>query len=104
VDWWLGDLTHEDYRQRELQLAWPRFPQSAMGPSALVEQLPAHLGDLGAATIGTAISVATEGMSRGDPAARSCAAFACSQGTLRGAVLIRREPIGKEPTGRERSA
>ncbi|MCC6873266.1 MAG: hypothetical protein IT378_03070 [Sandaracinaceae bacterium] len=96
VDWWLGDLTHEHYRQRELQLAWPRFPQSAMGPSALVEQLPAHLGDLGAATIGTAISIATEGMSRGDPAARSCAAFACSQGTLRGAVLIRREPIGRE--------
>jgi 3-oxoacyl-[acyl-carrier-protein] synthase I len=88
VGWWLSDLTHERDRVREWQLVLPRATAGVCGPDATLELLPPFLGDLGAATLPTAMAIAAEGLLRGDPAAQSCLACASSPGPGRGAVLL----------------
>ncbi len=89
VDWWIGDVSGESYRVRELQLSLPRFTAGTASPSSRLEQLPEHFGDLGAATIPTGMAIVTEGFMRGDPAANTCLLWASSDGPTRGAVLLR---------------
>ncbi len=100
LDWMLGDLTNESYRARELQLALPR----AMAPGGLDtagatyrevaaegfrgDFLPEAFGDLGAATMPTALTIATEAFLRGDPKAAGCMIVGSSTNTDRGAMLV----------------
>jgi 3-oxoacyl-(acyl-carrier-protein) synthase len=90
IEWMIGDVTNERYRTHELQLAFPRFTNRRTAPDAFIEFLPPLLGDLGAATLPTAMAVAAEGFLRGDPTARNCLAWACSDGPARGALLMER--------------
>lgn len=87
LDWILGDVTNEDYRTRELQLAYPRFVRDVVQREIPLEFLPMAMGDLGAATLPTALAIAAEGLSRGDPVADTCLLFAGSDGEDRGAAL-----------------
>jgi len=89
VDWWLSDLTHERDRVREWQLVLPRAMVGVSEGEPVLELLSPFLGDLGAATLPTALVLASEGFLRGDPpAARNCLACASSTGPARGAVLL----------------
>ncbi len=88
VDWWIGDLTTEEYRVHEFQLAFPRASAGVSRGDPALEFLPPLLGDLGAATLPTALAVAAEGFARGDPRATRCVCFASSVGVERGAVLL----------------
>ncbi|HEY1335107.1 MAG TPA: hypothetical protein VGF31_12680, partial [Myxococcaceae bacterium] len=89
VDWWLSDLTHERDRVREWQLVMPRAMVGVSEGEPVLELLSPFLGDLGAATLPTALVLAAEGFTRGDPAAaRNCLACAASAGPGRGAVLL----------------
>jgi 3-oxoacyl-[acyl-carrier-protein] synthase I len=97
VDWWLGDVSTESYRVRELELALPRFTARVSNASSRLEQLPEHFGDLGAATLPTAIAIAAESFVRGDPRAQNCLLFASSDGPTRGAVLLRNGFMEGEP-------
>jgi hypothetical protein len=88
IEWILGDVTNEDYRAHELQLAFPRIVRDVTPPEFPLEFLPMAMGDLGAATVPTAVAIAGEGMSRGDPGAKTCVVFASSVGEDRGGVLL----------------
>ncbi|RZO66328.1 MAG: hypothetical protein EVA89_00505 [Sandaracinaceae bacterium] len=88
VDWWLGDVSSESYRIKEFQLAFPRFSAGVSHGASLMEFIPSHLGDMGAATLPTAVALVTEAFSRGDPLARNCLAWASSDGSTRGAILL----------------
>jgi 3-oxoacyl-[acyl-carrier-protein] synthase-1 len=88
VDYWLCDLTHEPDRVREWMLTFARATAGVSAPEATAELLSPFLGDLGAATLPTALAIAAEGFTRGDPAGRTCIACASSPGPARGAVLI----------------
>jgi hypothetical protein len=88
IEWILGDVTNEDYRTHELQLAFPRFVRDATPPEFPLEFLPMAMGDLGAGTVPTALAIAGEGLSRGDPAVKTCLVFASSAGEDRGGVLV----------------
>lgn len=99
VDWLLGDVTNEGWRAHELQLALPRAlaPGGLDGgkgyrelvkPGARVDMLPLRFGALGAATLPTALVVASEAFARGDPVATHCLAFASSLGPARSALLL----------------
>lgn len=90
LDWWLCDVTGDALRQHEFQLAWPRAGYDVMGPTGALEYLPETLGDLGAATMHTAVAVAGEGFLRGDPAAETCLVTGSSDEGPRGAVLLSR--------------
>jgi 3-oxoacyl-[acyl-carrier-protein] synthase-1 len=90
LDWWLCDVTGDALRQHEFQLAWPRAGYDVMGPTGALEYLPETLGDLGAATLHTAVAVAGEGFLRGDPAAETCLVTGSSDEGPRGAVLLSR--------------
>jgi 3-oxoacyl-[acyl-carrier-protein] synthase I len=92
LDWWLSDMTAEDLRVQEFQLAWPRAARGAMPPSSLVELLYEHLGDLGAAVMPTALAIAVEGFRRGDPLAATCLITGSSVTEDRGVVLVGRAP------------
>lgn len=101
LDWMIGDLTNESYRARELVLALPR----ALAPGGLDtagatyqpvaadgfrgDQLPEGFGDLGAATMPTALTIATQAFLRGDPKATNCMIVASSTSADRGAILLR---------------
>jgi 3-oxoacyl-[acyl-carrier-protein] synthase-1 len=88
VDWWLTDLTHEPDRVREWELVLPRATAGVSAGEPVLELLPPFLGDLGAATLPTAMAIAAEGFTRGDPRARTCLACASSAGPGRGSVLL----------------
>jgi 3-oxoacyl-[acyl-carrier-protein] synthase-1 len=89
VDWWLSDLTHERDRVREWQLVMPRAMVGVSEGEPVLELLAPFLGDLGAAALPTALVLAAEGFTRGDPpTARTCLACASSAGPARGAVLL----------------
>jgi 3-oxoacyl-[acyl-carrier-protein] synthase-1 len=88
VDYWLCDLTHEPDRVRELLLAFPRATAGVGNPDTAMELLPPFLGDLGAATLPTALVIGAESFARGDPPGRTCLASASSAGPSRGAVLL----------------
>ena len=88
IEWILGDVTNEDYRAHELQLAFPRIVRDVTPPEFPMEFLPMAMGDLGAATIPTALAIAGEGLSSGDPAVKTCAIFGSSAGEDRGALLV----------------
>ena len=90
LDWWLCDVTGDALRQHEFQLAWPRAGYDVMGPTGALEYLPETTGDLGAATLHTAVAVASEGFLRGDPAAETCLVTGSSDEGQRGAVLLSR--------------
>jgi 3-oxoacyl-[acyl-carrier-protein] synthase-1 len=92
VDQWFCDLTHEPDRVREWMLWFARATAGASAPDAAVELLPPFLGDLGAATLPTALVLAAEGFARGDPPGRTCVACASSTGPGRGAVLLSKRP------------
>lgn len=87
--WWISDATGERFRIQELQLAWPRAAALAMTHEDRVELLPTHLGDIGAATMPTALAIGIEGLRRGDPRGQYCLSTGSSPGGSRGAVLIR---------------
>ncbi|MFL5249616.1 MAG: hypothetical protein ACJ79V_17490 [Myxococcales bacterium] len=88
VDYWLSDLTHEPDRVREFLLAFPRATADVSNPDTTVELLSPFLGDLGAATLPTALVLGVEAFLRGDPPGRTCLASASSPGPTRGAVLL----------------
>jgi 3-oxoacyl-[acyl-carrier-protein] synthase-1 len=88
VDWWISDLTPEESRGHELQLAWPRAAYEVMDEHSFLDVLPEHLGDLGAATMPTALAIAAEGLRRGDPAGDTCLFTASSNNEDRAAVLV----------------
>jgi 3-oxoacyl-[acyl-carrier-protein] synthase-1 len=88
VDYWLSDLTHEPDRVREFLLAFPRASAGIGHPDTTVELLSPFLGDLGAATLPTALVLGVEAFLRGDPPGRTCLASASSPGPTRGAVLL----------------
>jgi 3-oxoacyl-[acyl-carrier-protein] synthase-1 len=92
IDFWLGDVTNEDYRNQEWLLAIPRACADVTKPKATSMQfLPAFLGDLGAATMATAAVLAVESFLRGDLKADNCLIFGSSFGEHRGAVLLASE-------------
>jgi len=88
VDCWLSDLDHEPDRVREFLLALPRATAGATNADTAVELLTPLLGDLGAATLPTALAIGVEAFARGDPPGHTCLASASSAGPGRGAVLI----------------
>lgn len=88
VDWWITDLTNEDYRTHEFALAFPRATAGVTSLKTFVDYPVRQLGDLGAATIPTAIAEAIEGFLRGDPDARNCLIHATSTNEERGAVFV----------------
>lgn len=88
VDWWITDMTNEEYRTHELLLAMPRGSYDCTNERTVVDYPHRNLGDLGAATIPTAVAEAVEGFLRGDPAARTCLIHASSTNEERGAVLV----------------
>jgi 3-oxoacyl-[acyl-carrier-protein] synthase I len=101
LEWVITDVTNESYRARELTMALPR----AIAPGGLdtagktyqevvpdrfhMHHLPETFADLGAATMPTAVVVATQAFLRGDPAARNCLVVGTSTSADRGAVLLR---------------
>jgi 3-oxoacyl-[acyl-carrier-protein] synthase I len=87
--WWISDATGETFRIQELQLAWPRAAHLVMSREDRFDLLPTHFGDLGAATMATALVLGVEGLRRGDPDGHYCLATGSSPGGSRGAVLIR---------------
>ncbi|MDY7231163.1 hypothetical protein [Hyalangium rubrum] len=91
LDWWLSDMTAEELRIHEFQLAWPRVAHDVMPPTAALEFLSECLGDLGAAAMPTGLAIAVEGMLRGDPGAATCLLTGSSASGDRGVVLISRE-------------
>jgi 3-oxoacyl-[acyl-carrier-protein] synthase-1 len=88
LDWWISDATGEPFRIHELELAWPRAAHLAMTPEGRLDLFPSHFGDIGAATMPTAVAVAIEGLRRGDPNGRTCLMTGSSNGSARGAALI----------------
>jgi 3-oxoacyl-[acyl-carrier-protein] synthase-1 len=100
LNWLLGDLTNETYRTTEFQLALPR----ALAPGGLdsggreyrpiaaeevqMDFLPLRFGDLGAATLPTAMVIASQAFIRGTPRVPGCLLVASSVGQDRGAVLL----------------
>lgn len=90
LDWWIHDVTNEHYRVHELQMAWPRSCSDVMGPEGVLDGLHAHLGDLGAAAMPTAVAIATEGFRRRGPVSATCVVTGSSLWADRGAVLLSR--------------
>jgi 3-oxoacyl-[acyl-carrier-protein] synthase-1 len=90
LEWWIADVTGETFRLQEWQLAWPRAARLAMTSQDRFDFLPTHLGEIGAATMHTALAIAVEGMRRGDPRAHYCLLSGSSDGGSRGVVLLRR--------------
>jgi 3-oxoacyl-[acyl-carrier-protein] synthase-1 len=88
LGWWLSDMTNEHFRLHEFELAWPRVAAGLMPTDATLDFLPPHLGDLGAATLPTAMAIAIEGMNRRAPAAQHALCTASSLEGLRGCVLV----------------
>jgi 3-oxoacyl-[acyl-carrier-protein] synthase-1 len=88
LDWWISDMNAEDRRVHEFQLAWPRVAAGLMAPTAALDFLPMHFGELGAATMPTALAVAVEGMRRGSPVARTCLITGSDDDGARGVVLL----------------
>jgi len=100
LEWLVGDLTSEPWRAREWGLALYR----ALAPGGLdtagrdffqiahdrlrVDQLPECFGDLGAATLPTAVVLATQSFLRGEPSPSRCLLVASSPGPERGAILL----------------
>ncbi len=107
IDWMLGDLTNEEYRARELVLAFPRAINpggldtagrdyaEVVSPTFRGDQLPEVFGDLGAATMPTAAVLAVEAFTRGDPAARNCLITGSSTGRDRGVIFLRSASEGR---------
>ena len=90
LDWWISDLTPEPDRVQEFQLAWPRAAARRMPTDATLDFLAPQLGDLGAATMPTAVALALEGLSRGAPRADTCLVTGSSPTGERGVALIER--------------
>lgn len=102
LEWILADLTNETYRVREFQIAFPRAVapggldtagatyQPIAAPELSIEQVPDGFGDLGAATMPTALVLASQASLRGDPSADNCLIVGSSLGTRRGCMLVRR--------------
>jgi len=88
LGWWISDLTNEQHRLHELELAWPRVAAGLMPPESTLDYLPPHFGDLGAATLPTAIALAVEGLNRRAPAAQHALCTASSPEGERGCVLV----------------
>lgn len=88
LDWWLCDVTGEPFRTRELQLAWPRASNLAWTERSLLELLPTHFGEIGAASMVTGVVLGMEGLRRGDPAGSSLLVTGSSRGGQRGVVLL----------------
>ncbi|MCA9606947.1 MAG: hypothetical protein KC619_15175 [Myxococcales bacterium] len=102
LEWLFADVTNETYRVREYQQAFPRalapgglddggksFREVA-SPDLLVEQVPDGFGDIGAASMPTALALASDAFLRGDPGADNCLIVGSSLAERRGAVLVRR--------------
>lgn len=87
VDLVFTDVTNEHYRLHELQLAFPRI-SGDISPEHAMEMTYPMLGDLGAATMPTAIGLALEGFERGDPNGNTALVLGTSVGALRGAVCV----------------
>lgn len=102
LQWVFGDLTNEEYRVREFQQALPRSIapggldtagasyRDVAADDMLVEFVPDGFGDLGAASMPTALSVTFESFLRGDPHRNNCLVVGSSTGARRGAMLLRR--------------
>ncbi|HLL01395.1 MAG TPA: beta-ketoacyl synthase N-terminal-like domain-containing protein [Myxococcaceae bacterium] len=109
LEWLLGDLTNENYRTTEFQLALPR----AVAPGGLdsggrefrpiaaeevrMDFLPLRFGDLGAATLPTAAVIASQAFMREAVEASRCLLVASSVGADRGAVLLSRPQPASQP-------
>ncbi len=92
LDWWITDLTPETFRVQEFGLAWPRGAAGVSIERAVVDHPSIHLGDLGAASMPTAVTIALEGIRRGAPPARNCLVTGSSDNGDRGVVLVAGAP------------
>lgn len=92
LDWWLCDVTGEPFRTRELQLAWPRASHLAWTDRSVLELLPSHFGEIGAASMATGAVLGIEGLRRGDPAGSTVMVTGSSRGGARGAALFTARP------------
>lgn len=102
LDWVFADLTNEPYRIREFLQALPRSIapggldtagasfQKVDSPDLATEFIPDGFGDLGAATMPTALALASEAFLRGDPGFDNCLIVGSSIAERRGAMLVRR--------------
>lgn len=88
LDWWISDATGEPLRTQELQLAWPRAAHLAMTPEGVIDLLPTHFGDIGAATMPTAAVLGIEGLRRGDPVGRTVVITGSSDDGSRAVALF----------------
>ncbi|MFK7989807.1 MAG: hypothetical protein AB8I08_27560 [Sandaracinaceae bacterium] len=88
LDWWLCDVTGEPYRTRELSLAWPRASHHAWTERSVLEMLPTHFGEIGAASMATGVVLGIEGLRRGDPAGSTVLVTGSSRGSARAAALL----------------
>ena len=89
LDYWLSDATGEGFRVQELQLAWPRAAKIAMTPDGIIELLPNHFGEIGAATMPTGVALALEALRRGDPAGSTSVITGSSDEGERSVVMVR---------------
>jgi len=91
---WISDATAEPIRVQELQYVWPRAAHLApSGADMNVELLPTHLGELGAATMPTAVCIAVEGLRRNDPeGATTALVTGSSHDGSRGVLLLSAAP------------
>ncbi|MBX3276030.1 MAG: hypothetical protein KF729_37610 [Sandaracinaceae bacterium] len=102
LDWIFADLTNETYRVREFLVALPRAIapggldtagatyQEIASPDLVTEFIPDGFGDLGAATMPTALALVSDAFLRGDPDAANCLIVGSSIAERRGAMLVRR--------------
>ncbi|WP_224372268.1 beta-ketoacyl synthase N-terminal-like domain-containing protein [Hyalangium versicolor] len=100
LEWLLGDLTNENYRAQEFQLALPRGVapggldsagkdyQPIAADEVQADFLPLRFGDLGAATLPTAAIIAAHTYMRDPPVTRTCLLMGSSVGPHRGAMLM----------------
>lgn len=100
LDWLIADVTNENQRVHEWMLALSR----ALAPGGLdtagkdffqiahnrlrTDFIPECFGDLGASTMPTAVVLASEAFSRGQPAAQQCLVVGSSTTPERSAVLL----------------
>lgn len=105
LDWWLSDATGEPLRILELQVVWPRASTHAMHPQSAIDLLPVHFGEIGAATMPTALALGIEGLRRGSPAGRTVVCTGSSDDGARGVVLATvRAPSAARPSSRPPSS
>lgn len=87
TNYWLTDITNEDYRVRELQILLARFGD-VLGSDMSLGTPARELGEVGAATLPLFAAIATESWHRGYAADQTALCSGASEDGLRGALLL----------------